>query len=50
MAQRYTVKHWALRALVGMAGAGTGVVEAGADAVVLDVVPLRRRVSVQWPG
>ena len=43
LAQRYTVKHWALRASVGMAGAGTGV-------VVDEVVPLRRRVSVQWPG
>ena len=35
---------------VGMAGAGTGVAEAGADVVVTEVVPLRRRVSVQWPG
>ena len=49
-AQRYTVKHWALRASVGMAGVGTGVAEAGADVVVDKVVPLRRRVSVQWPG
>ena len=44
------MKHWALRALVGMAGAGTGVAEAGADAVVDKVIPLRRRVPVQWPG
>ena len=50
LAQRYTVKHWALRASVGMAGAGTGVAEAGADAVVDEVVPLRWRISVQWPG
>ena len=40
-------KHWALRASVGMAGARTGVTEAGADAIVDEVVPLRRRVSVQ---
>ena len=33
-----------------MAGVGTGVVEAGVDAVVDKVVFLRRRVSVQWPG
>ena len=33
----------------GVAGAGTGVAEVGADAVVDEVVPLRRRVSVQWP-
>ena len=50
LAQRYTVKHWVLRASVGMAGAGTGVAEAGVDAVVDEAVPLRRRVSVQWPG
>ena len=50
LAQRYTVKHRALRASVGMAGAGTGVAEAGADVVVDEVVLLRRRVSVQWPG
>ena len=47
LAQRYTVKHWVLRASVGMAGAGTGVTEAGSDVVVDEVVPLRRRVSVQ---
>ena len=34
----------------GVAGAGTGVAEAGTDAVVDKVVPLRRRVSVQWSG
>ena len=50
LAQRYTVKHWAFWASVGMAGAGTGVAEAGPDVVVDEVVPLRRRVSVQWPG
>ena len=50
LAQRYTVKHWALRASIGMAGAGMDVAEAGADAVVDEVVPLRWRVSVQWPG
>ena len=50
LAQRYTVKHWALRASVGMAGAGTDVAEAGVDAVVDEVVPLRWRVFVQWPG
>ena len=45
-----SVTLWALRASVGMAGAGTGVAEAGADAVVDAMVPLRRRVSIQWPG
>ena len=50
LAQRYTVKHWAFRASVGIAGAGTGVAEAGPDVVVDEVVPLRRRVSVHWPG
>ena len=50
LAQRYTVKHWALRASVGMAGAGTDVAEAGPDVVVDEVVPLGWRVSVQWPG
>ena len=50
LAQRYTVKHWAFRALVGMAGAGTGVAEAGPDVVVDEVVPLRLRVFVQWLG
>ena len=50
LAQRYTVKHRALRASVGMPVAGTGVAEAGADAVLDEVAPLRRRVSVQWPG
>ena len=34
----------------GLAGAGTGVAGAGAGAVVDKVVPLRRRVSVQWRG
>ena len=34
----------------GGAGAGTGVVEVGTDAVVDEVVSLRRRISVQWPG
>ena len=33
-----------------MAGAGKGVAEAGANAVVDEMAPLRRRVSVQWPG
>ena len=33
-----------------MAGAGTGVAETGADAVVDEVVLLRRGFSVQWPG
>ena len=33
-----------------MARAGTGVAEVGADVIVDGVVPLRRRVSVQWPG
>ena len=47
LAQRYTVKHWALQASVGMARARTGVAEAGADVIVDEVVPLRRRVSVQ---
>ena len=50
LAQRYTVKHWALRASVGMDRAGTGVAEAGPDVVVDEVVTLRRRVSVRWPG
>ena len=34
----------------GVAEAGTDVTEAGTDAVVDEDVPLRRRVSVQWPG
>ena len=50
LAQRYTAKHWALRASVGMAGAGTVVAEAEAEVVVDEVAPLRRRVFVQWPG
>ena len=50
LAQRYTVKHWALRVSVCMAGVATGVAEAGVDVIVDEVVPLRRRVSVQWPG
>ena len=50
LAQRYTVKHWTLQASVGMAGAGTGVAEAGPDVVVDEVIPLRLRVSVQWSG
>ena len=50
LVQRYTVKHWALRASVGMGGAGTGVAEAGPDVVNDEVVPFRLRVSVQWPG
>ena len=50
LAQMYTVKHWTLQASGGMAGAGTGEAEAGANAVVDDVVPFRRRVSVQWQG
>ena len=29
---------------------GAGVAEAGTDVVVDEVVPLKRRVSVQWPG
>ena len=34
----------------GVAEAGTGVAEVGTDVVVVDeVVPLKRRVSVQWP-
>ena len=33
-----------------MGEAGTGVAEAGTDVVVDEVVPLRRRVSVQWTG
>ena len=33
-----------------MAGAGTGVIEDGTDTVVDEVVPLKRRVSVQCPG
>ena len=35
---------------VGVAEAGTGLTEAEMDVVVDEVVPLRRRVSVQWPG
>ena len=56
MAQGYTVKHWALRASVGMAGAGTGVTEAGADAVVDEVVflggdfPSSGRGKLYWCG
>ena len=34
----------------GVAGAGTGVAEAGTDAVVDEVFPLRWGVSVHWPG
>ena len=30
--------------------AGAGAAEAGTGVVVDEVVPLRRRVSVQWPG
>ena len=33
-----------------MTGAGTGVAGAGADALVDEVVPFRRRVSVQCQG
>ena len=50
LAQRYTVKHWALRAAKGMAGAGTGVAEAGTDVVIHEVVPLRRRVLSSGRG
>ena len=32
----------------GVTGAGTDVAEAGTDAVLDEVVSLRRRVSVQW--
>ena len=50
LARRYIVKHWAFRASVGMAGAGTDVAEADPDVVVDEVVSLRRRCNTGSRG